>query len=136
MLDVGIWEKLTGDANVTAKVATYGPEVSPAIFTVNPVPPDAQRPWIFINVTSEIDEPDKLNVRREGEADVFIVSDASGSKADHRALIQAVRDSLMGATLTVYGVSSYKSQVAGPSYHPGDKTVYADLIRVQAQWKE
>ena len=108
-----IYDALSDDSTLTAMLSTY--ESEPAIFTVDPAPGDADKPFIVISPILDQAPFDTKNSRgRSARVDVRCYAEATGSAADIEAISERVRSLLHREPLTIDGHAWLWSSCFGP----------------------
>lgn len=112
-LSAALYDRLAADATLTSLLASY--EGNPAIFTVQPVPGDAELPYI-VTVGHVVDLPwdTKITRGREVWRDVRCYAAADGSAVTIEAIAERVRELLHRQPLVIGGHTWVLSNVTGP----------------------
>jgi hypothetical protein len=128
-LTAALYDRLAGDATLTALLAVYRGE--PAIFTVDPAPPDGALPYI-VTAGSVVDNAwdTKTTRGRQVWRDVRCYAPATGSAATVEAIAERVRALLHRHYLEVDDHVTYLAEVAGP-IALGDNEAYGRIITVR-----
>lgn len=107
-----IYEKLAGDTTLTNKLSTY--KTKPAIFTIDPVPSDAELPYVIITgAVSQTPFDTKSTLGRQIWVDIRCYTKALGSVEDVDTLAERVRDLFHRVKLTSTGFTTITSIVDG-----------------------
>jgi hypothetical protein len=113
ILTQAIYDKLSGDATLTALLAEY--KGNPAIFTTDPAPGDATLPYIVTaGEVTQIPFDTKTSLGREAIRDIRIYDEANGSAVVIEAIAERVRALLHRQALTISGYGWILSDCAGP----------------------
>lgn len=128
-LTAALYDRLAGDATLTALLATYRGE--PAIFTVDPAPPDAALPYI-VTAGSVVDNAwdTKTTRGRQVWRDVRCYAPATGSSVTVEAIAERVRALLHRHYLEVDDHVTYLAETAGP-IASGDTEAYGRIVTVR-----
>jgi hypothetical protein len=112
-LTAALYDRLTGDATLTAMLATFGGE--PAVFTTDPAPEKAELPYI-VSAGSVSDSPmdTKTTRGRQVWRDVRCYAPAIGSAVVIEAIAERVRELLHRHQLAVSGMETWIAEVTGP----------------------
>lgn len=112
-LTSALQDLLEGDSALVAMLSTY--KGNPAIFTIFPVPGDAQPPYI-VSAGDVADVPfdTKITRGREVLRDVRAYAKANGSAVVVEAIAERVRALLHRRALSVDGFQWVLSSVTGP----------------------
>lgn len=133
--DAGIYGALVAHAPLTALLAEY--DGAPAVFTVRPVPSDADRPYVVTEGPLGDDNVDGLtSLRREERREVFVFADNTGSDVLVRSITEQVRAALHRARLTVPGAAHVLTVVEGAAVAPTDDSLVGRVVRVRTLVKE
>ena len=132
-LSAAIYGVLSADATLAGMLSTY--DGGPAIFSAEPVPFDAVRPFVFWRGALH-DAPFGGKVEeitgREVHLDIFVVADASGSSSAIDAIAERVRALLHKVPLAVAGYTNIIARcVMGPLNSPADPRVMARVMTFQ-----
>jgi len=112
-LTAAIYDCLAGDATLTALLSTYG--VTPAIFTTDPAPGDAELPYIVTaGEVSQAPFDTKTTLGRTIVRDVRCYASASGSGITVEAIAERVRALLHRQALTIAGFAWIWAECSGP----------------------
>jgi hypothetical protein len=134
MLTQAIYDKLSGDAALTALIATY--DGLPAIFTTDPAPGDAALPYIVSAGEISNTPFDTKNCLGETVArDVRCYTDASGSAIVVEAIARRVRELLHRQSLTISGYNWIMSDCFGPIV-ADEEHVYGRIVTVTVTAQE
>lgn len=91
MLTRAIYGIMVADGTLTALLATYGGE--PAIFTTDPAPPDATRPYIVtVGAVALLPADTKTTLGIDARRDIRCYADADGSAGTVEAIAWRVRE--------------------------------------------
>lgn len=128
-MTAALYDRLAGDATLTALLATYRGE--PGIFTVDPAPPDAALPYI-VTAGNVVDNAwdTKTTRGRQVWRDVRCYAPATGSSATVEAIAERVRALLHRHYLEVDDHVTYLAETAGP-IALGDSEAYGRIITVR-----
>lgn len=112
-LSSALYDRLAGDATLTSLLSSY--EGSPAIFTTQPPPGDAQRPYIVTaGHVTDLPFDTKTVQGREIQRDVRCYTDAGGSAVTVEAMAERVRQLLHRQPLSIDGFGWILSDCSGP----------------------
>lgn len=135
LVSPAIYAALVADATLVGLIASYGGAA--AIFTFEPVPGDATRPYIVTaGAVSDTHEDTKTDDRRDVLQDVTAVAENDGNPDALDAITKRIREVLHRQDLTIDGQEAYDVRVSGPIYTPSDDTVRAETLSVRARYKE
>lgn len=128
-LTAALYDRLAGDGTLVALLATYRGE--PAIFTVDPAPPDAALPYI-VTAGSVVDNAwdTKTTRGRQVWRDVRCYAPATGSSVTVEAIAERVRALLHRHYLEVDDHVTYLAETAGP-IALGDNEAYGRIVTVR-----
>jgi len=134
MLTAAIYDKLTADATLTAMLTSYNG--SPAVFTIDPVPGDAVRPYL-VTAGEAVQTPfdTKTTRGRDVIRDVRCYADADGSAVVIEAIAERVRAVLHRQPLTIAGFDWILSDCSGPIV-ADERDVYGRIISVSLKAQE
>lgn len=100
-----IYDKLSADATLVALLATYpsGSPQLPAIFTAWPVPPEAERPYVYSRGSVADVHFDEIadNFGRDVTRDVTCIADNTGSDDTIETIADRIRTILHRQSLTI-----------------------------------
>lgn len=129
-----IYDKLAEDATLVGLLATY--EGSPAIFTSDPVPGDANFPFVVTaGEVSQAPFDTKTTQGRDLIRDVRCYADADGSAVVIEAIAERVRALLHRQPLTINGYRWLISDCTGPIV-ADERDVYGRVISVSLKAEE
>lgn len=130
-LTQAIYNRMATDAQLTAQLATY--RGAPAIFTADPVPAEAARPYVVsAGTVADVPFDTKTTQGRQITRDIRIVADATGSLAALEAMAERVRTLFHRAPLGgIDGMENVVAEVAGLAMIPSDPTLYALTVNVR-----
>lgn len=133
-LTAALYDLLTGDATLAAMLATYNG--SPAIFTTDPAPGDAEKPYI-VSAGHVVDLPfdTKTSLGREVQRDVRCYAEADGSAVVVEAIAERVRALLHRQALSVSGFRWILSSVTGPAV-ADERDVYGRIVTLTCKLME
>lgn len=133
-LTAAIYDLLSGDAALAALLADYNG--SPAVFTTDPAPGDAVKPYV-VTAGHVVDLPfdTKTTIGREIQRDVRCYADANGSAVEVEAVAERVRELLHRQELAVGGYRWLLSSVTGP-VAADERDVYARVLTVTCKLME
>lgn len=133
-LTAALYDLLTGDATLAALLATYNG--SPAVFTTDPAPGDAEKPYI-VSAGHVVDLPfdTKTSLGREVQRDVRCYAEADGSAVVVEAIAERVRALLHRQALNVSGFRWILSGVTGPTV-ADERDVYGRVLTVTCKLME
>ncbi len=130
VLTQSIYDRLAGDTTLTDLLATYQDE--PAIFTTDPAPGDASRPYIV--TAGEVTQSpfDTKNSRgRRAYRDVRCYTDADGAALDTIEVIaERVRTLLHRYRLDIEGFGVLAAECGGP-VAADEEGAYGRILTVQ-----
>ncbi len=138
-LSTAIYSKLSGDATLTAMLATYSPPGggpnAPAIFDIDPIPQDTRRPYVAWSGSlhdapfgGKVEE----TVGREIQLDIRAVVDATGSTQTLDSIVERIRVLMHNVTLTVGGYTNIIARcISGPRNIPSDELRMARALTFQ-----
>lgn len=134
MLTVAIYDKLTADATLTAMLATYNG--SPAVFTTDPAPGDATRPYLVTaGEVAQAPFDTKTTRGRDVMRDVRCYADADGSAVVIEAIAARVRALLHRQPLEIVGFDWVLSSCSGPIV-ADERDVYGRIITLSLMAQE
>ncbi len=127
-LTQAIYNKLSTDATLVALLANYpsGSPQSPAVFTGWPVPPDAERPYIFTRGNTSDTPWDELadNLGRQVIRDVTVIADNTGTDDDIEIIAERIRALLHRQSLTLpVGTHVMTQCIDGPTVAETDDSL-------------
>lgn len=130
-----LYGRLSGDLVLAAMLATYNGR--PAVFTVNPVPGDAQLPYI-VAAGHVSDNPwdTKTTRGREIRRDVLCYAEATGSMAQVEAIAERVRVLLHRQPLVLQGYRNVLVECTGPIVAQADEVAYGLAVTVRLLLEE
>lgn len=133
-LTAALYDLLTGDATLAALLATYNG--SPAVFTTDPAPGDAEKPYI-VSAGHVVDLPfdTKTSLGREVQRDVRCYAEADGSAVVVEAIAERVRALLHRQALSVSGFRWILSSVTGPAV-ADERDVYGRIVTLTCKLME
>ena len=133
-LTAALYDLLTGDATLAALLATYNG--SPAVFTTDPAPGDAEKPYL-VSAGHVVDLPfdTKTGLGREVQRDVRCYAEADGSAVVVEAIAERVRALLHRQALNVSGFCWILSGVTGPTV-ADERDVYGRVLTVTCKLME
>ena len=107
-----IYEKLAGDTTLKSLISTY--KTKPAIFTIDPVPSDAELPYIIVTgAVSQTPFDTKSTLGRQIWVDIRCYTKATGSVEAVDTIAERVRDLLHRVLITGTGFTTITSTVDG-----------------------
>ena len=113
MFTQAIYDKLANDGTLTALLATYNG--SPAIFTIDPAPGDAELPYIVTaGAVVQLPFDTKTSRGRDLLRDVRCYAAADGSAVVVEAMAERVRALLHRQPLVISGFDWILSNCTGP----------------------
>lgn len=113
VLTPGIYDVLANDATLIALLSTY--KGSPAVFTVDPAPGDAVKPYVVTaGEVSQAPFDTKTTRGRDAIRDVRCYAEANGSAVEVEAIAERVRALLHRQAVTIDGFTWLVSNVTGP----------------------
>lgn len=125
-----VYSRMAGDATLTGMLATFAG--LPCIFSTDPVPPQAPRPYIDCSqILTDMWIANKTNDSRDHWRDVIMTADATGDATLIEAIAERVRTLFNRQLLTVGGYVNYIAMVTGPVNQPSDPTLYARRLTVK-----
>jgi len=129
-----IHDRLVGDGELETLLASYGGE--PAVFTVDPVPGDAELPYV-VTVGQVWARPfdSKTTRGRELMRDVRCYSEADGSAALIEAIAERVRTLLHRQPLTIEGFGVWLTECSGP-VSVNEPDAYGRIVSVRMSMME
>jgi len=130
-----VYNRLRNDANLTTMLSTYNGR--PAIFTVNPVPGDAELPYI-VAAGHVADAPwdTKTSRGRDILRDIRCYTEATGSMTLVESMAERVRILFHRQKIPVEGYSNIMTICTGPMTGPVDGLVYGLIVTVQFVFEE
>lgn len=133
-LTAALYDLLTGDATLVAMLAEYNG--SPAVFTTDPAPGDAEKPYI-VSAGHVVDLPfdTKTSLGREVQRDVRCYAEADGSAVVVEAIAERVRALLHRQALSVSGFRWILSGVTGPTV-ADERDVYGRIVTLTCKLME
>lgn len=133
-LTEALYDRLTGDATLTALLATYRGD--PAVFTTDPAPGDAEMPYIVS--AGEITDTawdTKTTRGREVFRDVRCYAPADGSAATVEAMAERVRALLHRHELAVTGFTTVVAECSGP-ITADEQDAYGRVVTIRLLMEE
>lgn len=129
VLTQSIYDRLADDTTLTDLLATY--EGGPAIFTTDPAPGDASRPYI-VTAGEVVQSPfDTKNSRgRRPFRDVRCYADADGSALAIEAIAERVRTLLHRYRLDIEGFGVLVADCGGP-VEVDEEDAYGRILTVE-----
>ena len=124
-----LYDLLAGDATLAGLLASY--RGGPAIFTTQPIPPDAPMPYVLIQPPASdtsIRSLDNNEIGREVERDVSIFGVATGSNRMIQDSAERIRTITHGAHLDVDGFRRVKVRATGPVQLSADSDSYGRQV--------
>lgn len=113
ILTPSIYDRLVGDETLVELLSEY--QGSPAVFTVDPAPGDATKPYIVTaGEVSQAPFDTKTTRGRDAIRDVRCYADANGSAIVVEAIAERVRALLHRQVLVIDGFTWLVSDVSGP----------------------
>jgi len=136
VVNADIWQRLNADSTLVALVSAFGG--SPSIFNRPQVPPEAPRPYIWIQSPLADVEADEKNTRgRDVRVLIACVGDKTGSVAEVAGIAARVRTLLHRYKLPIDGGRpAHISDVTGPTTFPSDESVYALALTLRVVYQE
>ena len=125
-LTVAIQSRLAGDALLAADLSTY--RGVPAVFTQDPVPEDAELPYVV--TCGEVGQSafdTKTSRGRDAVRDVRCYANATGSVVLIERIAERVRELLHRHQLA----GAIYTTASGPTVLPTDSTVYGRLVSLR-----
>lgn len=130
-----VYERLAGDADLCALLATYrdaeGTEY-PAVFTDEEVPPDAERPYLWVQELDEAADNVKNARGRSLSAQIGCYVDAGDSTLD--AIKERVYDLFDGHKLALDSATSTRPIAVAVTTAPTDDSVRGKIVGLTAGW--
>ena len=112
-LTAAIYDRMAGDAALTALVASYG--AGPAVFTTDPAPGDAELPYIVsAGEVAQSASDTKTTRGRQVWRDVRCYAPAIGSAETVEAIAERVRALFHRHALEVDGFETWVAEAGGP----------------------
>lgn len=134
ILTPGIYDKLAGDATLIGLLAEY--KGSPAIFTTDPAPGDADKPYIVtVGEVSQAPFDTKTTRGREAIRDVRCYAEANGSAVVIEAIVERVRALLHRQPIVIDGFTWLVSNVTGPIV-ADERDVYGRIVSLRLRAQE
>lgn len=129
-----IADQLIADATLEALLSTY--ESEPAIFTVDPAPEGAEKPYIVIGpIIDGAPFDTKTSRGRSVRVDVRCYAEATGSSDDIEAISERVRAVLHRVELTIDDHAWEWSSCFGP-ISADEEDAYGRIVTVQIAAQE
>jgi hypothetical protein len=133
-LTAALYDHLSGDATLVALLAAY--KGSPAIFTTDPAPGDAAKPYVVsAGEITHLPFDTKTGQGREVMRDVRCYAEADGSAVVVEAIAERVRALLHRQALSVSGFRWLLSSVTGPVV-ADERDVYGRIVTVMCKLME
>ena len=130
-----IYQRMANDANLTTLLSVY--DSAPAIFTADPIPFDAKRPYIMAaNDVTVVPFDTKTTLGREIARDIQVVCDATGSHALLEAIAERVRTLFHRYALAIAGFATIIARVVGPISTPSDPRIQVHTITLHLTLEE
>lgn len=130
-LTAALFSTMNGDATLTADLGTYAS--APCIFTVEPVPPAAARPYV-VAATPVADVGGPFDTKTSGGRDhirqVEVVTDALDTVRRER-IAERIRTLFHRQAIAVAGFTNPISEVEGPFSGENDRTVASLILSVR-----
>lgn len=134
ILTPGIYDKLAGDATLTGLLSTY--KGSPAVFTTDPAPGDATKPYIVTaGEVSQAPFDTKTTRGRDAIRDVRCYAEASGSAVVIEAIVERVRALLHRQAIVIDGYTWLISDVTGPIV-ADERDTYGRIVSLRLRAQE
>lgn len=130
-----VWERLVGDATVRAWVTTFNG--LPAVFTAEPVPLDAVRPYIALGPPVDETRMDTKTTRGyEHVRDLWVYTDADGSGVKIEQGVAAVKAAFHRRPVCWAGVRGIVTEVVRDTDIPNDGTIYGRAVTIRLEVEE
>lgn len=140
-----LYDKLTGDATLVALLSSYpasGSPQKPAVFTGWPVPPDAERPYVFSRGHVSDIHFDELapnaayggtakHLGRDITRDIAVICDNTGSETEVETIAERVRALLHRSSLSIPDGSCVMLQCAGPVMAETDDSLTGRMLSLR-----
>lgn len=134
VLTRAMYEVLAEDATLAGMLATYGGR--PAVFTTDPVPDDAELPYIVTaGEVSQAANDTKTTLGRAVLRDVRCYTSASGSAVQVEAISERVRSLLHRQPLTIAGFVWILAECIGP-IAADEQDAYGRIVTVRLLMEE
>lgn len=135
-LSQAFYDRLVGDATLVALLSTYNGE--PAVFTNDPAPPDAVRPYVVSAGEFAVAPFDtKTLLGRTVYRDVRCYATEAGSAAQIESIAERIRALFHRYPLPVVGFTTVLSEASGPTVAPDDdETVTGRIVSVRLVLQE
>lgn len=135
-LSQAFYDRLTGDATLTGLLATY--EGGPAVFTIDPAPPDAQLPFIVTaGEFAQAPFDTKTLYGRTAFRDIRCYASEVGSAVLIDDIAERVRALFHRYPLPVAGFATVLCEASGPTVAPDDdETVTGRIVSVRIVLQE
>lgn len=135
-LSQAFYDRLAGDATLTALLATY--EGQPAVFTIDPVPADAVLPYVVTAGEFAVAPFDtKTRNGRTVYRDIRCYAKELGSAEPIEDIAERVRALFHRYALPVVGFDPVLCDVSGPTVAPDDdETVTGRIVSVRLVLQE
>lgn len=128
-----IYNRLISDTTLTAKLATY--KGLPAVFTIEPIPEDAELPYIVIsNPISDIPFDTKTTLGREMVIDVRCYTNDTGSKVAVEDIAERVRELFHRQRIDVNGYANLIANCDG-MYFTLEDGAYGIVVTIRFIFK-
>ena len=122
-----IYDRMKDDQILAGKLASY--KSAAAIFTAEPVPFDAARPYIIAaGAVTDVSFDTKTEEGREVMRDIRVYCDASGTAEVVEAIALRLRDLFHRYRLPVEGFSTLIASVTGPIAIPTDEHIQGRAV--------
>lgn len=134
ILTTAIHGKLSTDPTIASLLASY--RGSPAVFTMDPVPGDAELPYIVsAGEVSQVPADTKTTIGVESTRDIRCYDAATGSPVVVEAVANRVRELFHRSELSVLGWTWVLSVVTGPTA-ADELDAYGRIITIRARLRE
>lgn len=130
----GLVATLATDSTLTGLLSTY--KTKPAIFSADPIPADALRPYLVISPVSDTSWDTKNTEGRDMRRDVRAYCNATGSMAPVETIAERIRTLLHRKTITITGYQNVMTFCEGPLIAPTDQTLYGLVVTVRLVLKQ
>lgn len=129
VLTAAIYDVLVADATLSVLLASYGGQ--PAVFTTDPVPGDAVRPYVVTaGDISQAAADTKTSRGREIRRDVRCYDDATGSAIRVEAIAERVRLLLHRQIMAIPGFVWILAECSGP-FQADEQDAYGRIVPVR-----
>ena len=122
----GIYNQLANDSTLTALLTDYNGVH--AIFTIEPIPGDADYPYIVISQVTMTPDDTKSTQGREILWDVRCYTEATGTKATVESIAEQVRSLLHRYALVITGYTTIVAEVSNIIDAPQEDGVYGIIL--------